>query len=56
MAKGKVNPWAVCHASTGPKKTKKFERCVLKVKKKEGIKETTTLKLSDLYREDSNEN
>ena len=36
---GKVNPWAVCHASTGPEKTNKFERCVKKVKKKEGISE-----------------
>jgi len=35
----KVNPWAVCHSSTGPKKSAKFERCVKDVKKKEGIKE-----------------
>jgi hypothetical protein len=35
----KVNPWAVCHASTGPEKSDKFERCVKKVKKKEGMKE-----------------
>lgn len=34
-----VNPWAVCHASTGPKKTDKFERCVKSVKKKEGLHE-----------------
>ena len=27
-----VNPWAVCHASTGPKKTDKFERCVQHIK------------------------
>lgn len=32
----KVNPWAVCHASTGPKKTEKFERCVKDVKKSSG--------------------
>lgn len=32
-----VNPWAVCHASTGPGKTAKFEDCVQDVKKKEGI-------------------
>ena len=34
MAKrrGRNNPWAICHASTGPKKTAKFERCVKKVK------------------------
>jgi len=34
-----VNPWAVCHAQLGKKKTKKFERCVMKVKAKHGIKE-----------------
>lgn len=31
--KKKVNPWAVCHAQLGPKKTAKFERCVRDVKK-----------------------
>lgn len=32
------NPWAICHAQVGPKKTRKFERCVQSVKKqlKEG--------------------
>ena len=32
------NPWAICHAQVGPKKTRKFERCVMAVKKqmKEG--------------------
>ena len=34
----KPNPWAVCHSSTGPKKTDKFERCVTKIKQKYGIK------------------
>jgi hypothetical protein len=36
--KGKNNPWAICHAELGPKKTAKFERCVRDVKKsiKEG--------------------
>lgn len=34
----KVNPWAVCHASTGPEKSDKFERCVMDVKKKQGMK------------------
>lgn len=34
----KPNPWAVCHSSTGSKKTAKFERCVKQVKKKHGIK------------------
>lgn len=35
-AKKKVNPWAVCNASTGGKKkdSKKFEKCVKGVKKK----------------------
>jgi len=27
------NPWAICHAQVGPKKTRKFERCVKSVKK-----------------------
>jgi hypothetical protein len=27
------NPWAICHAQVGPKKTRKFERCVQSVKK-----------------------
>lgn len=35
----KVNPWAVCHASTGPEKGEKFEKCVMDVKKKQGMKE-----------------
>lgn len=35
---GEPNPWAICHAQVGPKKTRKFERCVHSVKKqlKEG--------------------
>jgi hypothetical protein len=37
-AKKKVNPWAVCNASTGGKKKEpeKFEKCVKGVKKKTG--------------------
>jgi len=37
-SKQKPNPWAICHAQVGPKKTRKFERCVQSVKKqlKEG--------------------
>jgi hypothetical protein len=35
---GAANPWAVCHASASPKKTAKFERCVMDVKEKQGIK------------------
>lgn len=31
--KRKPNPWAICHAQVGPKKTRKFERCVKSVKK-----------------------
>jgi len=36
--KSEPNPWAICHAQVGPKKTRKFERCVQAVKKslKEG--------------------
>lgn len=30
---GEPNPWAICHAQVGPKKTRKFERCVKAVKK-----------------------
>ncbi len=29
---GEPNPWAICHAQVGPKKTRKFERCVKSVK------------------------
>lgn len=36
--KRKVNPWAVCHASTGPEKSASFERCVKDVKKQSGMK------------------
>ena len=38
IKKGEPNPWAICHAQVGPKKTRKFERCVMSVKKqlKEG--------------------
>ena len=35
----KVNPWAICHSKLGKKKTDKFERCVMKIKSKHGIKE-----------------
>jgi hypothetical protein len=31
--KNKPNPWAIGHAQVGPKKTRKFERCVKSVKK-----------------------
>ncbi len=36
--KEEPNPWAICHAQVGPKKSRKFERCVMSVKKqlKEG--------------------
>ena len=30
---GQPNPWAICHAQVGPKRTRKFERCVQSVKK-----------------------
>lgn len=32
MTEKKSNPWAICHAQVGPKKTRKFERCVKAVK------------------------
>jgi hypothetical protein len=34
--KQKANPFAICHAQVGPKKTRKFERCVQSVKKQLG--------------------
>jgi hypothetical protein len=34
--KQKANPFAICHAQVGPKKTRKFERCVKSVKKQLG--------------------
>jgi hypothetical protein len=35
---GEPNPYSICHAQVGPKKSRKFERCVMSVKKqlKEG--------------------
>ena len=39
MAEGKKqksNPFAICHAQVGPKKTRKFQRCVQSVKKQLG--------------------
>jgi len=38
IKKSEPNPWAICHSQVGPKKTRKFERCVQAVKKslKEG--------------------
>jgi hypothetical protein len=33
LKSGQPNPWAICHAQVGPKKTRKFERCVKSVKK-----------------------
>jgi hypothetical protein len=36
--KDEPNPWAICHSQVGPKKSRKWERCVREVKKqlKEG--------------------
>jgi hypothetical protein len=34
----KVNPWAVCTASVGRSDKDKYERCVMDIKKKQGIK------------------
>jgi hypothetical protein len=33
----KVNPWAVCTAQVGREDKDKYERCVLDVKKKQGM-------------------
>jgi hypothetical protein len=30
---GEPNPWAICHSQVGPKKSRKWERCVREVKK-----------------------
>ena len=30
------NPWAICHSQVGPKKSRKWERCVREVKKQLG--------------------
>jgi hypothetical protein len=35
-AKNKPNPWAICHSQVGPKKSRKWERCVKEVKKQLG--------------------
>jgi hypothetical protein len=32
----KQNPWAICHSQVGPRKSKKWERCVQSVKKQLG--------------------
>jgi len=34
--KNKPNPWAICHSQVGPKKSRKWERCVKEVKKQLG--------------------
>jgi hypothetical protein len=33
---GKPNPWAICHSQVGPRKSRKWERCVREVKKQLG--------------------
>ena len=45
----KINPWAVCHSQLGKKKTDKFERCVMKIKTKHGIKDWTEFKAALRY-------
>ena len=32
----KPNPWAICHSQVGPKKSRKWERCVREIKKQLG--------------------
>jgi hypothetical protein len=34
--KNKPNPWAICHSQVGPKKSRKWERCVKQIKKQLG--------------------
>jgi hypothetical protein len=34
--KNKPNPWSICHSQVGPKKSRKWERCVKEVKKQLG--------------------
>ena len=34
--KNEPNPWAICHSQVGPKKSRKWERCVKQVKKQLG--------------------
>jgi hypothetical protein len=38
----KVNPWAICTASVGREDKDKYERCVMDIKKKQGMKESLT--------------
>lgn len=41
MVVKKINPWAICSSRIDRKRVpKKYERCVMKVKKKNGIKYT----------------
>lgn len=42
LSEKKVNPWAVCYNSIRPEKTEKFEKCVIDVKKKQGMYESKT--------------
>ena len=50
--KSEPNPWAICHAQVGPKKTRKFERCVMAVKKslKEGKNPVSLFLESEIMR------
>lgn len=41
ISEKKNNPWAICTSSVGRKDKKKYERCVMKVKKQTGYKEST---------------
>ena len=34
--KNEPNPWAICHTQVGPKKSRKWERCVREIKKQLG--------------------
>ena len=41
-ANEEVNPWAACNVSVGTKKTSKRERCIMHIKRKQGMKERTS--------------
>jgi hypothetical protein len=55
MAKKKNNPWAICGANIKDQDSAKYERCVLKVKKKVGVKESVVddiRKISEMLTDD----
>ena len=55
MKEKKANPWAVCRTSVGRENNKKYERCVMDVKKQQNLKENKDLEkdLDDLEEKDT---